>query len=287
MDAVGRRTVVIVIVVILTAATIGILVWQPWRSDVSRPADLPATSINASTTGVLPGIQLKESGSVEITQPGAVLEGLRVRGVIVIAADNVTVRNTLVQSDSPQQLIRIKGGATGVLIENVEVDNLDGTGIGIYFQGGSGTVRYANIHSAEDGIRIESNNVTVENSYIHDLFRHPGGHHDTIQIRRGDNVTIRNNNLQIYNAATNDPMNAAIQIGSLVGTDRISNLRVIGNLMNGGNFTVNGGGRGEVESAVYEDNRFGRNFRYGVRGNLENSTWAESNVWDDDGRPTG
>ena len=178
-------------------------------------------------------------------------------------------------------------GVTGTRIERVEVDNLNSTGIGIYFQGGSGTVRYADIHSAEDGIRIEADNVVVENSYIHDLFRHPGGHHDTIQIRRGDNVSIRNNNLQIYNARTDDPMNAAIQIGSLIGTNRISNLRVTGNLMNGGNFTINGGGRGEVDSAVYSGNRFGRDLRRGVHGNLENSTWDASNVWDDTGTPAG
>ena len=113
--------------------------------------------------------------------------------------------------------------------------------------------------------------------------RQVGGHHDSIQVRSGDNITLQGNTLLPYVALTNDPMNAALQIGSLIGSDQISNLRVIGNYMNGGNFTVNGGGRNEVDSALYSGNRFGRDFRYGVQGNLDNSVWDATNVWNDTG----
>lgn len=240
---------------------------------------------DAGTTGVPQGVELQPSGSITVTQDGSVVEGLHVTGEIKIAANNVTIRNTLVRTDTPTYPIHVTDGVTGALIEHVEVDNMGSTGKGIYFDGGSGTVRYANIHSAEDGIRISADDVTVEYSYIHDLFRHEGGHHDSIQIRRGDDITLRGNNLQIYVASTDDPMNAALQIGSLVGDDPISNLLVEDNLMNGGNFTINGGGRGEVDSAVYRGNRFGRDFRYGVAGNLENSVWDDTNVFDDSGEP--
>lgn len=253
---------------------------------ISLPTPAPSPEFpNAGNTGVPDGVSLQPSGSINVTEDGAVIEGLHVRGEITVSASNVTIRNTLIQSNTPAYPIKVVSGVTGTLIDHVEVDNMNGTGIGIYFAGGSGTVRYSDIHSAEDGIRIESDDVTVEYSYIHDLFRHEGGHHDSIQIRRGDNVTLRGNNLQIFVASTGDPMNAALQIGSLVGTDRISNLRVVDNLMNGGNFTVNGGGRGEVDSAVYSGNRFGRDYRYGVQGNLENSVWDETNVWHDTGLP--
>ena len=208
-----------------------------------------------------------------------------VQGTITIEADNVTVRNTLVQSDTDGYPIHVDGGATNALIEDVEIDSMGGTGIGILFSSDtSGTVRRANVHSGEDGIRIQSSNVSIEYSYVHDLYRQPDGHHDTLQIRSGDNISILGNTLLAYNAETDDPMNAAIQIGSLEGDDQISNLRVIGNYMDGGNFTVNGGGRDEVDSALYSENRFGRNFRYAVRGNLDNSVWERSNVFDDTGR---
>ena len=237
-----------------------------------------------NSTGVPDDVTLTPSEGLEITEDGTVVDGLHVRGRVVVSADDVVIRNTLVQSGSSLSPIHVTREASGVLIEDVEVDNLGGTGIGIVLQG-SATVRRVDIHSAEDGIRISADDVTIEDSYIHDLSRMPDGHHDCIQIRSGRNVTIRGNSLQSYVAETDDPMNAAIQIGSLSGDEQIANLLVIGNLMNGGNYTVNGGGRDEVESARYSRNRFGPDFRYGVVGNLQNSVWEDSNVWHATGEP--
>lgn len=237
-------------------------------------------------TGVEPGVSLRASGSITVTQPGTVIEGLDVRGAIDIQADNVTIRNTRVTTGSHRYPIRIHPGTTGALIENVEVDAQGGDGKAIYFNSGAGTVRNSNIHSAEDGIFIVADNVTVENNYVHNMIRNATAHPDAIQIRRGNNITIRGNNLQAIHPRTG-VSNAAIQIGSLVGTDRIKNLRVTDNLMNGGRFTINGGGRGEVETATYSGNRFGRDHQYGVAGNIENSVWHSSNVYHDNDEPAG
>jgi hypothetical protein len=231
------------------------------------------------------GTVLSPSGGLTITVPGTVIDAKHVKGTITISADNVTVRRSLIQVKTDGYPIKVTSGVKNALIEDVEVDNLGGTGIGVFFSGGGGTVRRANIHSAEDGIRVEGDNVLVERSYVHHLQRQESGHHDTFQIRRGDNVTLRNNNFQPFNDRTDDPMNAAIQIGSLLGTNTISNFRVENNLFNGGNFTINGGGRGEVADAVYSGNRFGRDFRYAVSGNIQNSTWTSTNVWHDTGLP--
>lgn len=264
---------------------------QP-STPTSAPAARPDGFPNASTTGVRAGVNLKESGSIVVTRDGTVIEGLHIRGEITVRADNVVIRDTLIQSDTTSYPILVASGSTGTLIEHVEVDNLQSTGINIYFQGGSGTVRNANIHSGEDGIRIEADGVVVENSYIHHLELFPGGHHDTIQIRSGDNVIIRGNNLQAYNpdAPSSLQENAAIQIGSLVsGSDPISNFLVENNLMNGGAYAVNGGRAADLDSAIYRNNRFGRDALYGAGGNFSraSTTWATSNVWDDNGRAAG
>lgn len=237
---------------------------------------------DASNTGVPAGVSLRSSGSLTITTPGTVIDGLDVNGSIDVQADNVTIRNSRVSTGSARYPIRVHPGVTGVLIEHVEVSNEGGDGKGIYFNSGSGTVRYSNIHSAEDGIFITADNVTVEYNYVHTLMRNAGAHPDAIQIRGGDNVTIRGNNLQAIHPQTG-VSNAAIQIGSLVG-DTITNFRVTDNLMNGGRFTINGGGRGEVDSAVYSGNQFGRDHQYGVAGNIENSVWDASNVYADNGQ---
>ncbi|NYF99022.1 right-handed parallel beta-helix repeat-containing protein [Janibacter cremeus] len=240
---------------------------------------------DAQSTGVPAGVELEPSDSLRITQDGTVIDGLHVNGVITIDADDVTIRNTLVQTGTSLYPIKVTDDTTGAVIENVEVDNEGGTGIGIYLQGAA-TVRNANIHSAEDGIRIQEDNVLIEDSYIHDLQPHEGGHHDSIQIRNGDNVTIRGNNLQAYVPSLDTPLNASLQIGSLAGDHPISNLQVIGNLMNGGNYTINGGRSGDTDSAHYADNRFGDDYRYGAVGNLQDgSVWEDTNVWHDTGEP--
>ncbi|WP_156251866.1 FG-GAP-like repeat-containing protein [Pseudactinotalea terrae] len=280
----ARHTISILVATIALLLSAAIVAPEPASAAPMTPPGFP----NASNTGVPAGVTLRTSGSLVITRDGTVVSGLRVNGTITVRADNVTIRNTLVQGGGNGYPIRIAGDAANTLIEHVEIDNERSTGIGILVGGGPGTViRYADIHSAEDGIRIEADNVRVERSYIHDLTRQSGGHHDCIQIRSGDNVMLRDNNLQAFVASTDDPMNAALQIGSLLGRDRISNLLVSGNLMNGGNFTINGGGRNEVDSARYAGNMFGRDFRYGVAGNLDNSVWTSTNVWYDSKRPAG
>jgi len=152
-----------------------------------------------------------------------------------------------------------------VLIEHVEVDNDPGDGIGIFFNGGTGTVRHADIHTATDGIRVQADDVTIENSYIHDLRRVEGGHHDSIQIRSGNNVTIRGNTLLPYVASTGDPMNAAIQVGS-VTKGPLVNLVVERNFMDGGNYTING--MRAVKSGSFVDNEFGPHAKFGVRSGM-------------------
>lgn len=232
-------------------------------SDPARPS--PAGFPNADTTGVRPGVALTNSDSIVVDKAGTVIERLRVKGRIVVEADDVTIRDTLVEGGGTHYPIRIARGVKNVLIEHVEVQNDPGGGIGIFFNGGTGTVRHANIHTATDGIRVQADDVTIEYSYIHDLRRSEGGHHDSIQIRSGANTTIRGNTLLPYVASTDDPMNAAIQIGSLAKGPLV-NLVVEKNFMDGGNYTINGGK--DVESGSFIGNTFGPHARYGVRSGM-------------------
>lgn len=282
----------------LAAVLCVVLAGFAWYS-LARPAPKAATPVaetppstepakrefpTATTTGVLADVSLQQSGSITVDEPGTVIEGLRVQGRITVEASGVTIRNTLVETGGSAYGIRIVSPARGVLIENVEVDNQDAGGIGIFFNGGSGVVRSANIHSGSDGIRIQSSDVTIEKSYIHDLKREPGGHHDSIQIRSGDDVAIRGNSLGPYVAMTADPMNSAIQVGSLL-EGPLSALTVEDNLMDGGNFTINGGDG--VASGSITGNVFGPHARYGVRTSMSSAVLWRDNVMLETGQPAG
>ncbi|TRY18636.1 hypothetical protein FOJ82_05805 [Tessaracoccus rhinocerotis] len=239
-----------------------------------------------STTGVPDGIHLQASESLIVTEPGTVIEGLDVQGKIDIQADNVTIRNSRVTTAEHRYPIHVHPGVKNAIIEFVEVSNENSTGKGIFFDTSSGIVRHSNIHSGVDGIFITGDDVTVEDCYIHHLFATPSSHNDTIQIRSGNNIHIRNNNLQAYNDRNDNPMNAAIQIGSLVGNDPIQGLVVEHNLMNGGSITVNLGRVTDLDDAVIRQNRFGRDFRYAVVSTPQAGVvWEASNVYDDTGEP--
>ena len=253
---------------------------NPSPPTTTPPSPPPANGRfpDASTTGVPAGVTLRPSGSVTVSSAGAVLENLHITGSVTVNAANVTIRNSLIDNTGTYPIKVGSGGS--VVVEDSEIDGNGTASVAIL--PGKYTLRRVDIYDVRDGPRIEGDDVVIEDSYIHHLHRVPDGHHDAIQIRKGSNITIRRNNLQAYNADTGDPMNAAIQIGSLTAPMR--NLVVDGNLMNGGNYTINSGKSGS-DPSYYRNNVFGRNFRYGILSSGPGVVWDSSNVWQDTGQP--
>ena len=84
---------------------------------------------DASNTGVPKGMALKPSGSVQVTEDGAVINGLEVTGTIEIDADDVTIEDTKVTLDGSgcgsqttcgNYDLHIEEGATGTVIKDSE-----------------------------------------------------------------------------------------------------------------------------------------------------------------------
>ncbi|MGH3451210.1 MAG: hypothetical protein ACRDQW_10885 [Haloechinothrix sp.] len=249
----------------------------PTTSPTSTSAPTASGFPNATNTGVPTGTSLTATGSLTVTRDGTVIDAKLVRGTIKVQADNVTIRRTKIENDGNYP-IQLDPTNRGLLIEDTEID---GNGIaGIAVLQSHYTLRRVNIHDVIDGPRIVGDNVLIEDTYIHHLSRRRDSHNDSIQIRGGTNIVIRHNNLQAYRAETDDPMNAAIQTGSLVMP--LKGVLIERNLMNGGNYTINAGGP-SVENWVARYNRFGRDCRYGVVQGLDShDTWI-GNVWHDTG----
>lgn len=240
----------------------------------------PLTFPTAETTGVPRGVELRHSGSLTIEEDGAVIDGLAVTGTIKVKADNVVIRRSLIKNDG-LYAIRVFPGAHNLLVEDVEIDGRSrGSAIVCC---SNYTLRRVDLHNMYEGPRLNGD-VTVEDSYIHHLQRCKGCHIDVLQSTAGSRITVRRNNLQAYNPDTRDPVNASYMFGETQG--RLRHAVVEGNLMNGGNYTVNGGGGGTTGAqVVFRHNRFGRDFRYGPCANLgPNVTWDATNVWHDTGR---
>jgi Right handed beta helix region len=197
-----------------------------------RTAEFPGPS----NTGVPSGTRLRPSGTVKVTQEGAVIDGLDITGTLEIWADDVTVRRTRVRSDGAKNWVVawIEAGRTGVVIEDCEIDGLgaagwpEGGAIGI--QGEGVTIRRCDIHHVGDGMKSGSN-VVFEDNWVHDLEAAGEPHYDGFQFDGGgENITIRHNTISIPDQT------GAVNLGNTFGP--VANVVVDGNLLSGGTYTV-------------------------------------------------
>lgn len=241
----------------------------------------PVVYPDESTTGVPEGLALEASDSLTITEDGTVVDGLEVTGTVTVQADDVVIRNTRIVNTGSYP-VRLDGGK-GLLIEDSEIDG-QGRGYGsVVFSGY--TLRRVNIHHVTEGPRIAGDDVTIEDSYVHHLVQKGDNHTDVVQVVGGTGIVVRGNNLQGHNPDSGLLGNAAFMFGE--DDKEVRDCTVEGNLMNGGNYTVNGGGSGTTGAQCrFRDNQFQRDARYGSHGNLGPGVdWDDSNTWHDTGEP--
>lgn len=236
-----------------------------------EPEPPPVRYPDETNTGVPVGVVLQPSGSLTITQPGAVIDSLEITGTVVVAADDVTISNSRIKNTGS---IAIRNEGANLLVVDTEIDG-QGKGIPAVAYN-SYTLLRVNIHNVGEGPRIAGSDVTIEDSYVHHLVQIDGNHTDVIQVVSGSNIVVRGNNLQAYNPDTGTRGNAAFMFGEDDG--EVRECLVEGNYMNGGNYTVNGGGSGtEGAACTFRRNQFGEDHRYGVRANIgPNVVWESS-----------
>jgi hypothetical protein len=227
-----------------------------------------------TNTGVPAGIELTSSGSITVTDDGAVIENLDVSGSITVLANNVTIRNVRITSDDYYPIRYFDNDNTGLLVEDTEIVGLSGTATsGIAFA--HYTARRVNIHGSADGLKADAD-VLVEDSWIHDLSNGPGEHNDGLQSTGGKGVTLRHN---VVSGASN----ACVQTGDEGGVPT-EDLTVECNWLGGGGYTLNirGSGSTRPRGTRVIDNRFTGDWQYGpwalddpdptVSGNVIDST---------------
>jgi hypothetical protein len=186
-----------------------------------------------SNTGVPAGTKLTvHSGDMTINQDGYVLQNTEVDGCILVNANNVVIRNVLVKANDCYWLIRSEAGH--VTISNVEIDGQNNPSNDAGIACSNCTLTRVNIHNTVDGMKADYN-VTVQDSYIHDLYHTSTSHNDGIQSLGTIRLTIKHNNIVVSNGA-----NSAVILSTGVATD-MRNVSIDDNLLGGGGFTVYAG----------------------------------------------
>lgn len=119
------------------------------------------------------------------------------------------------------------------------------------------------IHSVGDGARF-GHQVTIEDSWIHDMTRIGDLHADALQTTSASDVVIRRNVLDPTDTETGDLNNAGLMLGSETGTRVVRDVVVEDNTFDGGNYSLNVRADITAVDVSVTGNTFGSSARYGA-----------------------
>ena len=197
---------------------------------------------SSATTGVPAGTSLSAyTGPSRITTAGTVIENKLITTPLVLtsSAHNVTIRNCRIAANG-YWLVLNDEGATNLQITDSELDGQNNTSNDAAVAGRNYTLTRVNIHNTVDGLKLGSN-VTVRDSYIHDLVVSGDSHNDGMQSLGADDVLIEHNTIITPRAST-----SAILLSTGSGAQHRITMR--NNLLGGGAYTVYGGYEPGVDS---------------------------------------
>ena len=235
------------------------------------------------------------SGDQTYSTAGQVISGLDIHGYVRITAKNVTLKDSIIRGGSPKcnaAVVEVAGSGSAT-IEDSEISptNPNACLDGVWAT--NATLLRMNIHGAVDGMKAEDN-VTVQDSYIHDLSwfasdpNQGGGatHNDAVQTFEGNaHITLRHNTMNPGSKG-----NAALQV-TQDGGGRATDLHIESNWVDGGGCTLNfssKGGPTPMTGIYVTNNRFGRGSEYQCPILVSTQTILtenSGNVWDDTGAP--
>jgi hypothetical protein len=228
----------------------------------------------AATTGVPDGVSLTPMNGLTVKTDGAVIDAKLVKGDIVINANNVTIKNSKVEGR-----IQIRPPYTGLMVQSTEIAG-PGTAAAAVTEG----IGYANftcdrcdIHGWGKGAMMDAN-VTISNSWIHDMPVAPGSHNEAILSLGGYNYNILNNRLDSGGAG-----NFTASLAFLNQWNSFKDTLVKDNLFNGGGYCVYAGGE-KANNAKYpsSDVRFIDN-TFGTDHNSKCGYYGAAVAWDSSG----
>ncbi|MBF0672783.1 MAG: right-handed parallel beta-helix repeat-containing protein [Salinibacterium sp.] len=231
----------------------------------TAPASPPARpTSNAASVGVPAGTSLAvHAGDLTIATPGAVIDGLDIRGFVRVEAPNVTIKNSVIRGRATDGnailLYAGSGTSAGLRVIDSEIAPTHKTSRtnGVYGYGF--TLTRVDIHHVIDGVHIFGDDVTISDSRLRDNLHYANdpahgdgpSHDDSIQIQQGRNIHIVGNTIS-------GAHNAAVQITQDRG--RVGNVTIKDNHISGGGCSINVAekGKGAIAGLTIEGNVFGK-----------------------------
>ncbi|MBE8470396.1 hypothetical protein IQ210_05430 [Streptomyces sp. 3R004] len=245
---------------------------------------------DARTTGPRTRLTPKKTGYKTIRTDGTVIRGQDITGSLDIYANNVTIIDTKITSDSWWG-INLRPGFSGLRVLHSTITAVPGTGpdnggvdYAVSNMGGSSIeVGWCNISVFGDALSMGQGN--IHDNYVHDIepFVNLGGEwqHTNAVISGGGNtghLTIRHNTLL---NETSLKQGASGSIGLFADVGVVRNVTVDDNWIAGGAYALYGGSTGATGIKV-TDNIFSTEFHPASGGYGVVAHWNEKgagNVW--------
>lgn len=199
-------------------------------------ASSPASSFpDESSTGPKKGAVLKPfSGTLVVTKESTVIDGLDIRGEVVIEARNVTIQNSRIVAGQSPQAIHVMDDIDGFVLQDSEIE---GRGEVVNAVVGRGTFLRNNIHGVENGLNVDGPSL-IQGNFIHDMRGSAEAHFDGIEVNGGHDIKILQNTVLNENGQT-----SAVMLNNYFRG--LADITIDGNRLAGGGYTV------------YLDDRFG------------------------------
>ena len=248
-----------------------------------KPTPAPAGWPDADTTGVAKCGTLKKvtsGGQVVLNEDGQVYENIELTDetIIRVRADDVTIRCVKMNGTGWFGIDNTEIPVTNTRVDQVDISCLDNPQrIGVLLR--EGALTRANVRNCDHMVNAGGDNLTVKDSYCHDLTDAEVVHADCVQTLGGaDGLLIEGN--AFYSRDTSD-----VLIGQEFGDAR--------NVVVHRNYFGSGGNPDPAyllylsgTNTKVTDNVFTRQYTYGhCTLNTSNPVVWTGNTWADDGSP--
>lgn len=252
----------------LLAIVLPCLTAAAWNGPYPGPGNTGPTTPDALTP---------YSGPTTITVDGTVIESVTIDATITIEADNVTIRNFVINTEGFYGVKCINGN-TGLVLEDGAITRIRSAGV----YGGGFTARRLDIHDCGSDAYKPTTDARIEYCWMHDLGYIVDSHSDGVQMVAGGNVVIYRNYFDMPYQTSGYTNSQCIILQTNNGT--LDNVTIEENLINGGGYSVQvrdkGTGYGPPTTIRIVNNLFGRDYQFGPAV-TEGSPEIAGNLWDD------